>query len=401
MNSVLLTRHGKDALVTQPKEAVAQLRDPVTLSARLLRHFHHSGLSYLLYRYRYLACFTVIGLASILLELALLHFVLPANWSRATACGTAFAVGMLFSFALNAFFNFHVPWKHLKRSFAWFAAISLLSYTLNMISVQVFHGILGSSYENLRLASAGILFWVGYRLHRRFTFDSAKNFGLAVYASETEDPWKVFDVVGRNCDHVHVDLIDETMSPVAAPVCLEHLRTARHLWPGCPIALHVMSLVPRQWIEATWNHVDWYLLHIEAEDDLFDLIFQCRLRRKKVGVVWRPGFDPAGLLPYLPHVDFVMVLGIREPGRSGQAMCPEALDVVATAAALRGRYKYEVMFDGGVKTSNVADIPARDIVAASAVIHADNPIAAAHMLRSSALFRPHVRFDARPKETSR
>ena len=82
-------------------------------------------------------------------------------------------------------------------------------------------------------------------------------------------------------------------------------------------------------------------------------------------------------------VDFVMVLGIREPGRSGQQMCPEALDVVATVAQLRGRYKYEVMFDGGVKTTNVADIPARYIVAASAVLCADNPIQAASVIRSA------------------
>jgi pentose-5-phosphate-3-epimerase/putative flippase GtrA len=359
--------------------------------ARLAHRFHHSGLSYLLYRYRYLTCFTVIGLASILLELALLRYVLPATWSRAAACGTAFVVGMLFSFSLNAFFNFHVPWKHLKRSFAWFAAISLLSYALNMLSVQVFHGMLGASYEDLRLASAAVLFWVGYRLHRRFTFDMAKNFGLAVYASDAEDPWKLFEAVGRNCDHVHIDLIDETMSPSAAPVRLAPLRAARRLWPDCPVAMHIMSLVPRRWIEATWDQVDWYLLHIEAEDDLFDLIFQCRLRGKKVGVVWRPGFDPAGLLPYLPHVDFAMVLGIREPGRSGQSMCPEALDVVATLSALRNRYQYEVMFDGGVKTTNVADIPARYIVAASAVLQAENPIQAAHVLRSAALFHPHIR----------
>ncbi len=388
--------------MTRRTDAIVVSRPAPTLRARLWHHFHHSGLSYLLYRYRYLTCFTVIGLASILLELALLRFVLPASWSRAAACGMAFAVGMIFSFSLNAFFNFHVPWKYLKRSFAWFAAISLLSFGLNTISIHVFHGIFGASYENLRLASAGILFWVGYRLHRRFTFDMAKNFGLAVYASEAEDPWKLFETVGRNCDHVHVDLIDETMSPTAAPVCLDHIRAARHLWPGCPVALHVMSLVPRQWIEATWDQVNWYLLHIEAEDDLFDLIFQCRVRGKKVGVVWRPGFDPAGLLPYLPHVDFVMVLGIREPGRSGQTMCPEALDVVATVGSLRGRYKYDVMFDGGVKTTNVADIPARYIVAASAVINSDNPIQAAHVIRSAALFHPHIRFGTpkRRKEKS-
>jgi len=149
---------------------------------------------------------------SILLELALLRFVLPASWSRTAACGTAFAAGMIFSFSLNAFFNFHVPWKYLKRSFAWFAAISVLSYALNMASVQILHGIFGASYENLRLASAAILFWVGYRLHRRFTFDMARDFGIAVYANEAEDVPRVFARVGRNCDHVLMN----TRSPSAS-----------------------------------------------------------------------------------------------------------------------------------------------------------------------------------------
>ena len=48
-------------------------------------------------------------------------------------------------------------------------------------------------------------------------------------------------------------------------------------------------------LERTWQEVDWYLFHLEAEDDLLDLLFVCRQRNKRVGVVWRhrflrPGF---------------------------------------------------------------------------------------------------------------
>ena len=41
--------------------------------------------------------------------------------------------------------------------------------------------------------------------------------------------------------------------------------------------------------------------------------------RKQVGVVWHPTTGPlSDVLRWLPHVDFAAVLGIPEPGRSGQ-----------------------------------------------------------------------------------
>jgi ribulose-phosphate 3-epimerase len=164
---------------------------------------------------------------------------------------------------------------------------------------------------------------------------------------------------------------------------LENLDEVRQLWPRVPVALHVMSLVPRRWVEATWPLVDWYLLHLDAGDDVWELMFAARSRGKRVGVVWRPGNAFAPLLAFLPHVDFVMVLGIREPGRSGQSLCAEAVEVARALDRLRGRYRYEVMFDGGVRESNVHDIPARYIVAASAVLTADDPATAANHLRSA------------------
>ena len=50
-----------------------------------------------------------------------------------------------------------------------------------------------------------------------------------------------------------------------------------------------------------------------------DNIALCRERGCKVGVVWHHTINMQQLLPYLPHVDFLTVLGIDRPGRSGQA----------------------------------------------------------------------------------
>ena len=346
-----------------------------------------SGLTYLAYRYRYLAAFTVIGFLSILLELAVLRLLGRLAQDRYWATGVAFLVGMTFSFLANALLNFRVPRAYLLRTFGWFAAISTLSFALNMGMLRVLHGDFSADYGWLRLITAGCLFVVGYSLHRRYTFDVARNFGLAVYASEGEDPRRLYEMVGHNCDHIHVDLIDETMAHRPRPVCLENIATARRLWAGHPLALHIMSRRPRQWMDATWSSVDWYLIHLESEDDLWDVIFQCRLAEKQVGLVWRPGDQVELLLPYLAHVDFVMVLAIQNPGCSGQQMCQEALTVAAALHRLRSRYGFELMFDGGVKANNVAQIPAKYVVAASAVLDAVDPVEAAHILRSGARFR--------------
>jgi ribulose-phosphate 3-epimerase len=353
---------------------------------RLLRVLDHSGLGYLLYRYRYLASFTVIGFVSILLELWLMRAVLPNVWPLPLKSTVGFCMGIIISFVANAYLNFQVTWRHLLRTFAWFAVISTISFATNMAVVRSIYGLTGNHYEMLRLVTAGALFAIGYTLHRRYTFDQARDFGLAVYACESEDPHKLYERVGRNCDHVHVDLIDKTMGINPSPVRLENITIARQLWRGCPVVLHVMSLRPQQWVEQTWNDVDVYLFHVEAEDDLMELVFSCRQRGKHVGVVWRPGNSTSSLLPFLPHVDFVMVLGIREPGRSGQQICPEAIEMAATLSKQRLRYGFEVMFDGGVKASNVTEIEAKYIVAASAVLNAEHPIRAAHVLRSGARY---------------
>lgn len=352
---------------------------------RLKRLSTHTRLSFLAYRYRYLIAFTAIGFLSILLEVLLVQ-LMPAEWPLLARSGLAFGAGLLFSFVGNARFNFRVPRPQMLRAFGQFALVSGLSFGLNMLAVSRLQSLFGFGYPVVRLGSAGVLFVLAYSLHRRYTFHMARNFGIAVYAASTERVHRILLKIGRNCDHIHVDLVDETMNPDAAPVDFGKARTARRLWPGIPVCLHVMSKQPAKWLPQAWDLVDWVLFHADSEDDLNELFLECRRRGKKVGVVWHVSVSPGALLPHLPHVDFVMVLGIRTPGQSGQQLLPQAVEVANTFDALRPRYGYEIMFDGGVSAETITQIPAKYIVAASAVLKASDPVRISHTLRTGARY---------------
>lgn len=341
-----------------------------------------SGVSFLCYRYRYLFVFTLIGFLSIVIELVILNSLKHTGLAWPVRATLAFVLGLVFSFAFNAWLNFRVSRRYLLTTFVRFCLVSFLSLTLNVGAVTLFRELFLDNYNAARLTSSALLFLIAYTLHRRFTFDQARNYGVAVYASEAEDVDAIYARLGHNCDHVHIDLVDHTMNAQAAPVDLDKVRRARQLWPGRPFAVHVMSLTPARWLDPLWGLGDWFLFHLASRDDLYDLIIQCRKRDKKVGVVWHVQDALGGLLPYLPHVDFVMVLGIAQPGRSGQSLQEDAVRADDVLDRLRARYGFQVMIDGGVNAGTISRLRAKYVVAASAVLKAADPVRACHSLRT-------------------
>jgi pentose-5-phosphate-3-epimerase/putative flippase GtrA len=348
---------------------------------KLRRVFTHSELSFYAYRYRYLTTFAVIGLASILVEL-LATQLMPVAWPWLPKASLAFVIGLAVSFWLNATLNFRVRRSHMLRTFKRFAAVSIVSFGLNMLVVSSWQELAPGTYGWARLLSSGALFLVAYALHRKYTFDSMRNLGVAVYAAADERVYPAYYRVGRKCDHIHVDLIDETMNPRCAPVDLNRLTLARKLWKGTPLCLHVMSTTPRKWLEAARHEADWMLFHLGCDDDPLELVMLCHEWKKKVGVVWHGETPLVSLLPLLPHLDFVMVLGIAQPGKSGQPLSDRAVEVASLLDRLRTKYSYQVMFDGGVNPATIHRIHARYVVAASAVLKAADPILSVHNLKT-------------------
>ena len=343
----------------------------------------HSSFAYYTYRYRYLLAFSLFGLFSILVEITLVQFVLPSSLPLRIRAATAFLFGLTISFILNAKCNFRVPRKYLVSTFVRFSLVSSFSFLLNMATMRVIANDVDGNYALHRIIVAGGLFAGAYALHRKLTFRSARNFGIAVYATPSERVERIFAKVGRSFDHVHIDLVDASMNSQCGEVDLSKIATAKEYWPDVPLAMHIMSRTPSKWVQPTLDSIDWYLFHLDCDEDLFSLIADCQMRGKKTGVVWHISNRREMLFPFLPHVDFVMVLGIDRPGQSGQKLLPEAVEVSRWLDRIRPRYGFELMFDGSVNTETVEQIPATYLVAASAVLNAANPVKAICTLKTS------------------
>lgn len=350
---------------------------------RLRRRFKYSAAALFFFRYRYLLAFTAFGFLSIVVELAVLMWILPASWPTAARTLTAFSVGLVVSFALNALFNFQVPRRYFVSTFLRFAAVSIASFALNTAVMRLLQSELGMGYATSRLLCSGVLFLAAYAVHRKLTFRLDRNFGIAVYASPVEQVRRVFLKVGRNCDHIHIDLVDQTVNATAR-VDLEKIKLARRYWPDVPFAIHMMTRRPDKWVDQTLDQIDWFLFSMGSDTPLLPLIAKCHLAGKKVGVVWHVSDSLGELYSYLPHVEFVMVLGIAKPGMSGQRITPEALEVIHMLERVRPNYNYQLMFDGSVNTETISEIPARYVVAASSVLKAAQPARVIYTLKTGA-----------------
>lgn len=350
---------------------------------RIRRRFKFSATALLFFRYRYLIGFAFFGFLSLLVEVGLLQVAIPTAWSATTRTVAAFGVGLGVSFILNAVFNFRVPRRHFFSTFVRFTVVSVVSFGLNMLALQWVRSEVQLSYAASRFLCSGLLFMLAYAVHRKLTFHLDRNFGIAVYASPKEHVRRIFLKVGRNCDHIHIDLVDNSFDP-SAEVDLGKIVLARSFWPDVPFALHLMTRYPERWLDATLEHIDWFLFSLASHGDLTSLIARCQLAGKKAGVVWHVADPIEQLYSYLPHVDYVMVLGIAKPGFSGQKITPEAMNVIQMLDRVRWRYHFELMFDGSVNAETVAAIPARYIVAASSVLKASQPARAIYTLKTGA-----------------
>ena len=369
------------------------MRAALTMSRslkRAKRMLTHAPAAHIVRRYRFIALFTLFGLLSILGEIGVVTLVLPEGMPWLVRASLGFVVGLCVSFWLNATLNFRVARRQLHDTFLRFALVSLASFVLNMWSMRVVQEAFGLSYATSRILCAGALFVLAYSLHRRLTFQSPKNFGIAVYAARTERVRRIFHAIGRACDHIHIDVVDQTMNPTAAEVDLTQIRAAKRYWPQLPFAMHVMSRRPRAWLESTESEIDWYLFHLGIEEDLFALIAWCHARCKKAGVVWHESNSIESLYPYLPHADFVMVLGISQPGQSGQRLSEKAIEVTDLLERLRPRYGFALMFDGSVNAATVGRIRASHVVAASGVLRETKPVRAIYRLKAGGHDERHV-----------
>ena len=183
---------------------------------------------------------------------------------------------------------------------------------------------------------------------------------------------------------LHVDVMDGHFVPnitIGVPV-VASLRKATQL----TLDVHLMIENPDRYVEAFAEAgADMISVHQEATPHLDRVLSAIREHGREAGAVINPATPVATLSEVLGKVDFVLVMSVN-PGFSGQAFIPGALEKIRQLKDMRARYNqaFRIEVDGGISPDNVAAVVragADILVAGTSVFHTPDPAEAVRKMR--------------------
>ena len=186
-------------------------------------------------------------------------------------------------------------------------------------------------------------------------------------------------------DWIHLDIMDGHFVPnitFGADVVRDIRRYTDKVFDA-----HLMISHPKDYVENFAKAgADYITFHIETKDDIGTVISIIKKHGKKVGLSIKPKTKVADVIPYLPMIDLVLVMGV-EPGFGGQQFNPLALKKIAELKELIGKKKVLISVDGGVNeiTAPACRLAGADIlVAGNYVFKSANKARSIRVLRGAA-----------------
>ncbi len=169
-------------------------------------------------------------------------------------------------------------------------------------------------------------------------------------------------------DWFHIDVMDGHFVPniTMGPVVVRACRRATSL----PLDVHLMITQPDRYLEAFARAGASVLtVHAEACPHLHRTLQNIRELGCMAGVALNPGTPVGVLSEVLDMLDLVLIMSVN-PGFSGQAFIPRAIDKIAQVRAMLAGREVHVEVDGGINAETLPKVKAAGadvFVAASAI----------------------------------
>src|SRR5688572_26846102 len=181
---------------------------------------------------------------------------------------------------------------------------------------------------------------------------------------------EVARVVGAGADLVHFDVMDNHYVPnlTVGPMVCAAIRPLTQAEIDVHLMVKPVDRIIPDFAKAGANIISF---HPEASEHIDRTLGLIKENGCKAGLVFNPGTP----LSYLDHVmdkiDLILIMSVN-PGFGGQKFIPDALNKLRTARQKINDSGRDIMLeiDGGVNTSNIAEIAAAGcdtFVAGSAV----------------------------------
>lgn len=179
-------------------------------------------------------------------------------------------------------------------------------------------------------------------------------------------------VQSAGADWLHLDVMDGHFVPnlTFGPKVVHDLRGISNL----VFDVHLMLEKPADFIPVFAKAgADMITVHVECVQDVAWLISLIRKEKKKVGLAISPKTSVSKIIPFLPAIDMVLVMGV-EPGFSGQVFQRETILKIAKVKEYIGRKKIIISVDGGMneQTAPACVLAGANTVVAGAYIFAQH-----------------------------
>ena len=171
----------------------------------------------------------------------------------------------------------------------------------------------------------------------------------------------------RVCDLIHFDIMDGKFTEKAT-LSLDKMKGAI-LSLKKPFDVHLMVKDIKKYVdEVALLKPSYIIFHIEAADDVLDVINYIHGKGIKAGLAINPKSNFEDIYPYLDIIDLVLVMSVKA-GAGGQSFIDitERLDVLLHYRK-ENNLSYLIEVDGGINDTTIRLVKKADIVVAGSFI---------------------------------
>ena len=185
----------------------------------------------------------------------------------------------------------------------------------------------------------------------------------ASFLTSKDIPKTLTELNGTDVDFIHVDVMDgKYVENKSLP-----FKEMSHIYKFTDkrLDVHLMVESPSKYISdyASLN-TEYITIHLDTLEDTLSNLKLIKSYGIKTGIALNPTDKVESLIPYLPYIDLILVMGVI-PGKGGQKFIDKTIDKLKELKVLKKEYKdfkFKISVDGGVnnivakKIYNLTDI---------------------------------------------
>ncbi len=185
----------------------------------------------------------------------------------------------------------------------------------------------------------------------------------ASFLTSKDIPKTLTELNDTDVDFIHVDVMDgKYVENKSLP-----FKEMKHIYKFTDkrLDVHLMVESPSKYIKdyASLN-TEYISIHLDTLENTISNLKLIKSYGIKSGIVLNPDDKVSELIPYLPYIDLILVMGVI-PGKGGQKFIESTSDKLKELNVLKKEYKefaFKISVDGGVtdivakRINNLVDI---------------------------------------------